>query len=135
MVGWCCSVFTEEFVPFSVTSCSFAPVGWLLATGGTSGEVILYDVFSKKNKRKLLAHDLGVNWVEFYPCGTAQDKLLLATAGQDNTVKLWNVTINQRELYDHVIVYQARPVSRCICEIRRHGIGGRMKACRSSLIY
>ena len=67
--------------------------------------MILYDVFSKKNKRKLLAHDMGVNWVEFFPCGTGQDKLLLATAGQDNTVKLWNVTINHRELYDHVIVY------------------------------
>ena len=85
------------FIFYSVTSCSFAPVGWLLASGGTSGEVILFDVFAKKSKRKVEAHDLGVNWVEFYPCQTTQDRLLLATAGQDNNVKLWNVVISQRE--------------------------------------
>ena len=39
----------------------------LLASGGSSGEVILFDVFAKKSKRKVEAHDLGVNWVEFYP--------------------------------------------------------------------
>ena len=89
----------------SVTSCSFAPVGWLLASGGSSGEVILFDVFAKKSKRKVEAHDLGVNWVEFYPCQTSQDRLLLATAGQDNNVKLWNVVISQRKLdYCYVFV-------------------------------
>ena len=90
----------------SVTSCSFAPVGWLLASGGSSGEVILFDVFAKKSKRKVEAHDLGVNWVEFYPCQTSQDRLLLATAGQDNNVKLWNVVISQRKL-DYLL---------CVCE-------------------
>lgn len=67
----------------------------MLASGGSNGEVILYDVFGKKSLRKMEAHDLGVNWVEFAHTDPSLSTLLLATTGQDSAVKLWNITINQ----------------------------------------
>ena len=70
-------------------------MGWLLASGGSSGEVILYDVFGKKALRKTEAHDLGVNWVEFAHTDPTLPTLLLATTGQDSAVKLWDITIIQ----------------------------------------
>ena len=79
----------------SVICCSFAPVGWLLASGGSGGEIILSDVFNRRMLVKVEAHDLGVNWLEFASDSDTSTTLILATVGQDNPVKLWRISISQ----------------------------------------
>ena len=37
----------------------------LLASGGSSAEVILSDVFANLSLRKVFAHDMGVSWLQF----------------------------------------------------------------------
>ena len=49
----------------SVTSCCFAPTGWLLLTGSTSGDIILFDCFKKTSVARILrADELGVNAIQ-----------------------------------------------------------------------
>ena len=77
--------------------CVFAPSGWLLVTGGSSGEMLLFDVFAKRCMRKLNAHDLGVNCMHIAPSagdGT-EGPVELATAGNDNCIRLWKIHIKE----------------------------------------
>ncbi len=89
----------------SVICCSFAPVGWLLASGGSGGEIILSDVFNKRMLAKVEAHDLGVNWLEFASDSDDSTSLILATVGQDSPVKLWRIAIGQ---FSHVTNYNVK---------------------------
>ena len=78
--------------------CSFAPNGWLLATGGSTGEIIFSDAFSGGVVGKHMIHDLGVNTIVMAPQQAEQgETYVMVTAGNDNKVKLWNVTIQQSE--------------------------------------
>ena len=81
------------FLYHSVNCCSFASVGWLLASGGSSGEVILSDVFANRSLRKVFAHDMGVSWLQFANNYSNADKFLLATVGLDDALKLWTVEL------------------------------------------
>ena len=86
------NTFDFDFLPRgSVTCCGFAPNGWLLASGGSSGDLILFDIFSKRAVAKLLGHDLGVNALKFVS-SSSPEVVVLATAGNDNTVRMWSVT-------------------------------------------
>lgn len=78
-----------------VICCGFSPNGWLLATGGSSGDLILFDIFSKRAVAKLLAHDLGLNALKVSPT-SSQEVVVLATAGNDNKVRLWSVTTESK---------------------------------------
>lgn len=69
-------------------------MGWLLVSGGSSGEIILSDVFAKKFLKKVFAHDMGVSWCVFACSYSSEDTFLLATAGQDSVVKLWTVQLS-----------------------------------------
>ena len=60
----------------------------LLASGGSSGEVILSDVFANRSLRKVFAHDMGVSWLQFANNYSNADKFLLATVGPDDALKL-----------------------------------------------
>ncbi len=83
--------------------CGFAPlVGWLLVTGSTNGDVIVFDIYiySQRPMVKFHAHDNGVNALLGAPPGGGGgggggggegETVLVATAGNDNRVKLWNV--------------------------------------------
>jgi WD40 repeat protein len=68
---------------------SFSPDGKLLAAGGWGGVLSVWEVKTKKvvfsHKD---AHSVWTNAVAFCPIPTGQ--LLLASAGRDRTVKLWN---------------------------------------------
>ena len=82
-----------------MTCCGFAPlVGWLLVTGSSHGNVILFDVFSQRPLVNFLAHDNGVNSLHFAPpVGGGEgggESVMVASAGNDNCVKLWNITMS-----------------------------------------
>lgn len=77
----------------SVNCCSFASVGWLLASAGSSGEILLSDAFSNRCLKKMFAHDMGVSWVQFAKTYSSESVFLLASVGLDNSVKLWNIDL------------------------------------------
>lgn len=88
---------------FRVTCCQFAPNGWLLATGASNGQFLLFDVFTgecvAKKRIGPAAHDGGINSiaVQHLPLvtptvgGEEKEVYQFATAGNDNLVKLWQV--------------------------------------------
>ena len=67
-------------------------------TSGTSGELILYDVFAQRNIGRVMAHDLGVNSMHIAPPSAewGEDVVMLATAGNDNCVRLWKMQLGER---------------------------------------
>ncbi len=67
--------------------------------------MIVFDVFSQYALVKLLAHDNGVNALHVAPPlgdegvesgGEEGGNILVATAGNDNRVKLWNIAMSAR---------------------------------------
>jgi len=67
-------------------SVAFSPDGTLLASGYPSGEILLWDTATNREKATLAEHNEIVFTLAFSPDGT-----LLASAGQDGTVRLWDV--------------------------------------------
>jgi WD40 repeat protein len=80
----------------SVTSCCFAPTGWLLITGSSSGDIILFDCYKKSSVARILrADELGVNAVQVSPSSEATDSVFMfVCAGGEGVVRLWTVTLN-----------------------------------------
>ena len=64
-----------------------------MVSGGSSGEIVFSDVFKRKCLKKVLAHDMGVNWVEFSRIQMDENVYVLASVGQDALIKLWTITI------------------------------------------
>lgn len=88
-----------------MTCCQFAPNGWLLATGASNGLFLLFDVFTgecvAKKRIGPAAHDGGINTIAVQPlqqttptvggAGGGKEVYQFATAGNDNSVKFWQV--------------------------------------------
>ena len=65
-------------------------------TGGSTGEVIFSDAFSGAMVGKHMIHDLGVNAIQMAPSqGEQSQPYVMVTAGNDNVLKLWNVSVQQ----------------------------------------
>lgn len=65
----------------------YDPASGLLATAAESGKVIVWN--SNEKHMELQAHDGQVTTLKWQPA--ANDAAILATAGEDQTVKLWNM--------------------------------------------
>lgn len=103
-----------------MTCCQFAPNGWLLATGASNGQLLLFDVFTGScvaKKRIGSAHDGAINSIAVQPPqqatplpeggvptsdsavdaggGAERVRFFLASAGNDCVVKIWRVECAQ----------------------------------------
>lgn len=88
----------------SVTACSFTPDNNFIISGSTNGDLRLWDV--RRGDSMHLAyesegHDLGVMGCEFSPsvsqinANSGNKQYLLATCGNDDVVRLFNVTVGK----------------------------------------
>ena len=84
--GECVRLFKGHRSPISCLVIS--PCGKLLASGSDSGELLVWDMASSKCIFELPGHEGGVLSAEF-SCGEGS---LLASGGQDCTVRLWDMT-------------------------------------------
>jgi WD40 repeat protein len=75
------------------TALDFSPSGWVLAAGQRDGTVILFNVSTREEIRRLEAHRGAVHSLAFSPNGSR-----LATAGRDAVVRFWDVS-KGKELY------------------------------------
>lgn len=66
---------------------TFRSDGQLLAAGGETGIVQVFDLGSRQILRQLKGHKGAVHWVRYAP----QDKLHILSAGDDRTVRWWDV--------------------------------------------
>ena len=66
---------------------AFSPDGNMLAAGGESGNLLLYDVKSPGNMRRLVGHTKSIWSLSFSP-----DSRILATAGEDSEAFLWDIS-------------------------------------------
>ncbi len=67
-------------------SAHFSPDGALLASGGDSGVIHLYDPETGEERRRLNGHEGSVLSVRFSPDGAR-----LASSGSDNTIRIWDL--------------------------------------------
>jgi WD40 repeat protein len=96
-------VFALPEFPLSVNDVAFSPDGLLLASasgerderanGDVRGDLRIWDAKTGQQKRSLRGHRSDVVSVCFQPGGT-----LLASAGSDRTVRLWNTKTGQEVL-------------------------------------
>lgn len=83
----------------TVFGCDFSPDGQHIVSGSSDGDLQIWDAVYGHAKAlwfMLDAHDLGVTWCEFSPTfgtdstSSSAKRFLLATAGNDDVVKLWD---------------------------------------------
>lgn len=70
---------------------TFRSDGQLLAAGGETGIVQVFDLGSRQILRQLKGHKGAVHWVRYAP----QDKLHIFSAGDDRTVRWWDVSTSE----------------------------------------
>lgn len=70
---------------------TFRSDGHLLAAGGETGMVQIFDLGSRQILRQLKGHKGAVHWVRYAP----QDKLHIVSAGDDRTVRYWDVATSE----------------------------------------
>ncbi|KAG0623543.1 hypothetical protein M758_3G181700 [Ceratodon purpureus] len=70
---------------------TFRSDGQLLAAGGETGMVQIFDLGSRQILRQLKGHKGAVHWVRYAP----QDKLHVLSAGDDRTVRYWDVATSE----------------------------------------
>ncbi|BDI31537.1 hypothetical protein CCAX7_35880 [Capsulimonas corticalis] len=102
-----------------VISLAYSPDGRLLAAGGFSGLIGLYDPKTGILQRRLTGHTDAVGDLNFSPDGR-----LLASASHDHTVKLWDVAGNQeiRTITAHMDVVDRAvfsPIGDCLATAGR----------------
>ena len=79
----------------SVLTCCFAPCGWLLASGDSGGEIIIWDIHAGNHLYCKTAHDMGVNCILFSTkWDPNQGQHTMISAGSDCMIYLWNITTN-----------------------------------------
>ncbi|WP_411023105.1 WD40 repeat domain-containing protein, partial [Salmonella sp. s51228] len=75
----------------SVTSCTFSHDGRAFVSSGSNGEILCWDHAASKVMTRITAHpDVGANICVFSPI-VRPNNYLLATGGNDNLFKLWNL--------------------------------------------
>ena len=91
----------------SVASCCFAPNGWILLTGSTAGELLVFNAFNGNCLvRKLGAHDMGIDGIANDPFQLVSSadvqKFGFASCGRDGMVKLWTVDCSHTNQGEHM---------------------------------
>jgi len=77
----------------SVLTCCFAPCGWLLASGDSGGEIIIWDIHAGNHLYCKTAHDMGVNCILFSTkWDPSQGQHTMISAGSDCMLYIWNIT-------------------------------------------
>ena len=77
----------------SVLTCCFAPCGWLLASGDSGGEIIIWDIHAGNHLYCKTAHDMGVNCILFSTkWDSNQGQHTMISAGSDCSIYIWNIT-------------------------------------------
>ena len=117
---------------FRVNCCLFAPAGWLLVTGSSAGDLMLFNIYSTKLlKSQLGTHDMGVTALALDPTSTcgergavggAFDQFKMASAGNDSLVRLWTVRCNGNVPNSSECVYGREWVYVCECVYGREWV-------------
>ena len=69
-----------------IYSLDVSPDGKTIATGSSSGKIILWDLGSGTELATLAQHDGLINCVKFSPCGE-----WLASCGEDHSIRIWDI--------------------------------------------
>lgn len=65
---------------------AYSPDGRYVASGGQDNTIIIWDLYSRKELRKLIGHTSFVNYISYSPDGK-----FLASGSTDGTIRIWNV--------------------------------------------
>lgn len=69
-----------------VVAMAYSPDGRYVASGGQDNTIIIWDLYSRKELRKLIGHTSFVNYISYSPDGK-----FLASGSLDKTIRIWNV--------------------------------------------
>lgn len=69
-----------------VLAMAYSPDGRYVASGGQDNTIIIWDLYSRKELRKLIGHTFYVNYISYSPDGK-----FLASGSSDGTIRIWNV--------------------------------------------
>lgn len=69
-----------------ITTMAYSPDGKYVASGGQDNTIIIWDLYSRKELRKLIGHTSFVEYISYSPDGK-----FLASGSLDKSIKIWNV--------------------------------------------
>lgn len=79
----------------SVLTCAFAPCGWMLASGDSGGELIIWDIHAGNPLHCKTIHDMGINCLLFLTTrDPGQGQHTMISAGSDCIITIWNISSN-----------------------------------------